>query len=284
VAGTTILLHVINIALVGTAAGCRDAPVTAGYAILATTTSVQSSGLLDVLLPAFRADTGGELRVFLAGSGRALDMLRHGDADVVISHAPDAEARMLETQPAWTYRKVMFNTFVVAGPADDPAGVRGSASVAVAMRSIAARGARFVSRGDESGTHERERALWMLAGISPDATRLLVSGAGMATTLRQAAEAEAYTLTDKPTFLRLASSIDLALLFEGDPALLNTYAVIVGHTATPAHAIAVAWKEWLSAGRGRALIANYRVDGQRAFDAWPANAPSDHPHALPVAR
>jgi tungstate transport system substrate-binding protein len=270
--------------IAGTVAGCRDAPVSPRYAILATTTSVQSSGLLDVLLPAFRRDNGYDLRVFLAGSGRALEMLRHRDADVVISHAPEAEARMLAAQPRWVYRKLMFNAFVLVGPADDPAGVRTATSVTDAMRGIARSTARFVSRGDESGTHERERALWHMAGAAPAAKQLLVSGAGMSTTLRQASEAAAYTLTDEPTFLRLSNSIDLVVLFEDESELLNTYAVVVGDPASPGHDIALEWMNWLLQGRGGALIAAYRVGGQVAFHRWPEDARSADPHALPASR
>jgi tungstate transport system substrate-binding protein len=191
---------------------------------------------------------------------------------------------MLATQPAWRYRKLMFNTFVLVGPAPDPAGIRTATTAADAMRRIAASGARFVSRGDESGTHERERALWQRAGRTPDTSRVLVSGAGMATTLRQAAEASAYTLSDKPTFLRMSNGIQLTLLFEGDPELMNTYAVVVGAPATPGHRIAVDWMAWLLGGRGRDVIVSYTVGGRRAFETWPPGVPSNDPYARPVGR
>jgi tungstate transport system substrate-binding protein len=261
-------------------AACSERP-SASYGILATTTSLQSSGLLDVLLPAFTEDTGHDLRVFLAGSGRALEMLRLGDADVVISHAPEREAQAMHSNPSWFYRKVMFNTFVLVGPADDPARIRSAPSVIDAMRRIARAPVRFVSRGDESGTHERERQLWTMAGAAPPAMHLIVSGAGMSTTLRHAAEARAYTLTDKPSFLRLSRAIDLALLFEGGPELLNTYAVIVGHASSPGHRIGQDWAEWLVTGRGRTMIRHYRVDGHTAAEPWPAGAMADRPEALP---
>lgn len=208
-------------------------------------------------------------------------MLRYGDADVVISHAPEAEARMLASHRCWLYRKVMFNTFVIVGPNDDPAGVRQAASAPDAMRRIAASAARFVSRGDQSGTHEREQLLWKLAGTAPADGALLTSGSGMSTTLRQAAERRAYTLTDKPTFLRLQQSIDLSLLFEGGRELMNTYAVVVGDGGDERRRIAEGFAEWLVRGNGRASIDEYRVGGRQAFTPWPSDANAGDPRALP---
>ena len=151
---------------------------------LATTTSVDNSGLLQAILPSFRQETGIDVQVLAVGSGRALQLLRRGDADVALTHDPLTEAALLKEIPAAGYRKIMFNDFVVVGPARDEASVRPSASAADAMRRIATSTALFVSRGDESGTHARERQLWQKAGVKPPADRLLETGQSMAATLR----------------------------------------------------------------------------------------------------
>jgi tungstate transport system substrate-binding protein len=162
---------------------------------LATTTSVQNSGLLEALLPHFRDAT---VRVHAAGSGRSLEMLADGVVDVVISHAPDAEARYLSEHPEWLYRKVAFNRFVIVGPKNDPAAVRQAADALDAFQRIAGAPVTFVSRGDSSGTHEREQALWKAADVMPPPDRLLVSGRSMAVALRHAQERQATRCPMKP--------------------------------------------------------------------------------------
>ncbi len=241
---------------------------------VATTTSVQNSGLLETLLPAYTAAT---VRVHAAGSGRALDMLGDEIVDLVISHAPAAEARALAAHPDWSYRKLAFNRFVIVGPADDPSQVRAAAGAADAFARIAKGPAPFVSRGDGSGTHEREQMLWSAAGTAPPAARLLISGRGMAITLRHAQERQAYTLSDEATFWPLGPQLDLAVVFENDPLLLNTYAVI--HPA--GIAAAGAFADWLTRGAGRQLIAGYRVADRVAFAVWPVDCPGDAPDVLP---
>src|SRR5688500_7390122 len=149
---------------------------------IATTTSVQNSGLLEALLPHFAE---AAVRVHAAGSGRALAMLADGIVDLAISHAPETEARILAHHPTWAYRKIAYNRFVLLGPPDDPAAVRGAKDVVDAFQRVAGAAAVFVSRGDESGTHERERSIWQAAGVQPDKDQLRVSGQGMAITLRQ---------------------------------------------------------------------------------------------------
>jgi tungstate transport system substrate-binding protein len=258
-------------------AACGDSP--ARSIILATTTSVQNSGLLDRLLPAFRADTGIDARVHLVGSGRALQMMNRGQADVVISHAPRAEATALAASPSWLYRKFMFNDFVIVGPREDPARVRQARDAADALRRVAAADASFLSRGDESGTHERERALWDDAGVKLAEARLLTSGQGMANTLRLASDQDAYTLTDRATFLQLRDQLRLELLFEHDAQLINTYAVLVA--PGPHRSDAVRFAEWISIGGGRSIVAAYRVQGTTAgFQVWPERCPNDRPDSL----
>jgi len=241
---------------------------------IATTTSVQNSGLLEVLLPRFEEAT---VRVHAAGSGRALEMMNDGVVDLVISHAPETEARNLAEHPDWTYRKLAFNRFVVVGPPGDPAGVTQTTGVLDAFRRIAAAPVDFVSRGDASGTHEREQQLWQRAGVAPSRERLLVSGRGMAITLRQAHEQQAYTLTDEATFWQLQKQLDLVVLSEGDEWLLNTYAVIHRRDSE----IAGVFAEWLTTGDGRRLIEGHRIAGRAAFHVWPASCPASTPTALP---
>ena len=241
---------------------------------IATTTSVQNSGLLDHMLPAFEREAGLRIHVHAAGSGRALQMLANRSVDAVISHAPEAERRLLSQHAAWSYRKIAYNWFVVVGPASDPADVRGVSNAVDAFRRIADSGAAFISRGDASGTHERENALWQAAGRRPRAERLVVSGRSMAQALRHADEAQAYTLTDAPTFWQLRGGLELETLFEGDPRLLNSYAVIHRSDQPDASAFAT----WLSSDSGRARLTSFSIEGRRAYQPWPlgcASARSD---------
>ena len=240
---------------------------------IATTTSVQNSGLLASLLPQFQQHSGIVVRVHAAGSGRALQMLEDEVVDLVISHAPETEARILARHPQWPYRKLAHNRFVVAGPRDDPAGVRDAGDALDAFKRIARSDAKFVSRGDESGTHERERALWAAAGVDPDPARVIVSGRGMAQALRHADEAEAYVLTDEATFRQLGDSVDLAIVVAGDPQLVNSYAVL--HRGGEPRATAFA--EWLTGDAGRAALGAFTIAGAPAFTPWRPDCPGGQP-------
>src|SRR5688572_23390921 len=240
---------------------------------IATTTSVQNSGLLDYLLPHFE---DAQVRVHAAGSGRSLEMLADGIVDLVISHAPETEARYLADHPGWLYRKLAFNRFVIVGPRADPAGIREAGDALEAFRRIAGSPVTFVSRGDSSGTHERELMLWKAAGVAPPPERLLVSGRSMAVALRHAQERQGYTLSDEATFWQLERQLDLVVLFDGDARLLNTYAVIHPRNNQTAGAFA----EWLSRGGGRERIERYQIQGRVAFTVWPRSCPDNTP-ALP---
>jgi tungstate transport system substrate-binding protein len=240
---------------------------------IATTTSVQNSGLLASLLPQFQQHSGIVVRVHAAGSGRALQMLADEVVDLVISHAPETEARIMAQHPQWFYRKVAHNRFVVAGPRDDPAGVGGAADVLEAFRRIARSDAKFVSRGDESGTHERERSLWAAAGVTPDPARVIVSGRGMAQALRHADEARAYVLTDEATFRQLSDNLDLEIVVAGDPLLVNSYAVL--HRGGQPRAAAFA--DWLTGDAGRAALGAFTIAGAPAFTPWPPDCPGGQP-------
>lgn len=245
--------------------------------VLATTTSVGNSGLLDRLLPEY----GEVVRPVLVGSGRAIEMLASGTADVVISHAPEREAMALGDHPDWWYRKILFNDFLIVGAREDEAGVRDARDAVDAMRRIANRGATFLSRGDESGTHERERALWREAGVQPPQERLVVAGAGMGQTLRIASGTGAYTLTDRGTFEALRQSVDLEILHEGDERLLNTYAVL----ADPRRARGAQFARWLAQGDGRRVLRELVTGAEvRGFSIWPNGADRNRPDATPRLR
>jgi len=193
--------------------------------ILATTTSTQDSGLLDVLVPRFEKERGIEVKVIAVGTGAALRMAGRGNADVVLVHAPDAERTYVESGDLIDGRLVMHNDFVIVGPPDDPARVRTLTSAADAMDAIAARGV-FVSRGDDSGTHAQELALWRAARIDPKSiARREETGQGMGATLNIADQKRAYTLTDRGTYLSLQKRLSLVMVFQGDPTLRNVYHV-----------------------------------------------------------
>ena len=240
---------------------------------IATTTSVEQSGLLAVLAPAYKSEFGIDLRAHATGSGRALQLLASGDAALAVSHAPNAEAAALRDHPDWLYRKFAFNEFIVVGPPTDPARVRESASAVDAFRRIAQSSARFVSRGDQSGTHEREERLWTLAGQRPRTGRLIVSGRGMAQALRHADEGEAYTLSDDATFHRFQQQLELAAHYRGDALLMNTYAVIY----RPNDPLAADFARWLTVGPGRSLISSFTVDGRQQYSVWPQGCDTSTP-------
>jgi len=230
----------------GPAAGPAAGPSGERTLILATTTSTQDSGLLDELLPAFTEATGWAVKPVAVGSGQAIEMGRRGEADVLLVHSPAAEEEYVAEGTAGRRLLVMHNDFVLLGPEDDPAGVRGL-PVDEAMRRIAETQAVFVSRGDESGTHSRELSLWEEAGVTPGAPWYQETGQGMGATLRVAAEKGGYTLADRGTYL--TQSAGLAVLVEGDPGLLNVYHVIevterAGERVQPEGAAAFA--DWIT--------------------------------------
>lgn len=193
--------------------------------ILATTTSTQDSGLLDALLPAFTAETGWQVKTIAVGSGQAIELGRRGEADVLLVHSPAAEKELVAEGATGQRLLVMHNDFVLLGPAADPAGIRG-VPPAEALTKIMTSGTVFVSRGDESGTHAREKALWQAAGITPGGAGYQQTGQGMGATLRVAAEKAGYTLSDRATYLSQRDTLGLAVLNEGDASLLNIYHVI----------------------------------------------------------
>ena len=237
---------------------------------LATTTSTQDSGLLDVLLPKFREATGIEVKVVAVGSGQAMELGRRGDADVLMVHSPDAEEKFMSDGYGEKRLPLMYNDFVLIGPAEDPAKIRGTTNAVEAMRKIAGASATFVSRGDKSGTHAKEQSLWKQADLDPQGDWYLKAGSGMAETLRIATEKAGYTLTDRATFLAQREHLKLEILVEGDASLLNYYSVIqISRTKFPDlnHAGVERFVEFLGSESARETIENFGRDkfGQPLF-------------------
>ena len=227
---------------------------------LATTTTIEDSGLLPVLIEGFReTEPGIRVRTVTGGTREVLEIGRRGDVDLVLSHDPAAEEAFVAEGHGTERREVMYNDFVVAGPPADPAGVRGLSDAVEAFKRIAASGAPFVSRGDDSGTHRKERRLWEEAGIAPTGSWYLDAGQGMAETLRIASELGAYVLTDRGTYLFLRDRLQLEALAEGDPRLYNLYGVIPVAGARNTEG-GRAFAEWITGPEGQALIADYGID------------------------
>lgn len=249
---------------------------------MATTTSVENSGLLAALLPEFEKDAGLTVQAVAVGSGRALDILDRRDADLALTHDPVAERTYKDRSVFGDYRKIMYNDFLIAGPAGDPAKVRQATSAVDAMTRIAASTTGFASRADSSGTHSREQQLWKAAGRIPLGARLIETGQGMAATLRIASERQAYVLTDRSTFTQLATTLKLAILNEGDPILINTYAITYREGLTGDRLDnARRFVAWITEGRGRDVIASFEIRGSRTFTIWPAGRPGANPEDTP---
>ncbi|MFQ5422230.1 MAG: substrate-binding domain-containing protein [Anaerolineae bacterium] len=207
-------------------AGCGGAEPENKDIILATTTSTQDSGLLDELIPIFEEQSSYHVKIIAVGTGKALKMGQEGNADVLLVHAPDAEQVLVDEGTAVDRRLVMHNDFVIVGPANDPAGVRGMSDPAAALTQIATSQAVFVTRGDDSGTNKKEMALWAETAVTPTGDWYLESGQGMGATLRIASEKAGYTLTDRATYLALRDTLDLEIVVEGDASLKNVYHIM----------------------------------------------------------
>ena len=242
--------------------------------LMASTTSTEQSGLFAHLLPAFKKATNIDVRVVAQGTGQALDMGRRGDADLLFVHDQAAEEKFVADGFGLPRRAVMYNDFVLIGPAADPAGVKGR-DVVAAMAKLAAAPAPFISRGDKSGTHAAELRYWKAAGIDDPAAKAAgrqldyrACGCGMGQALNIAASSDAYVLADRGTWLAFKNRGTLAVLVEGDTRLFNQYGVIVvnparhPHTKTP---LAQAFSDWVVSPEGQAVIAAYRIGGEQLF-------------------
>lgn len=221
--------------LVCVSSGCTGSGKKAEVLTLATTTSTRDSGLLDALLPMFKEQSGVEVKLVAVGSGQALELGRRGDADVLLTHSPQAEEEFMAGGFGEERRPVMYNDFILVGPQADPAKVKGVASASEAFLQIARSTSAFVSRGDESGTHQTEKEVWKRVGVVPEGGWYIRAGAGMAEALRMASEKGAYTLSDRPTFLAQRPKLGLILVGAGDPLLRNNYSVIVVHPGKHPH-------------------------------------------------
>jgi tungstate transport system substrate-binding protein len=207
--------------------GCGQAAPRDQTITLATGSTLQDSGILDELTRRFEEQSGIRVKAVVVGTGQALELGRRGDADVLLVHDPDSERRFMAEGHGSVRREVMRNDFVLVGPPADPAGVRHLASIDEAFRKVAQSGSRFISRGDESGTHQREMQIWRRIGVRPAGGSLLLAGSGMAQVLRIASEKQAYTLTDRASFMVLSEELELELLCQGDPLLVNRYSVLI---------------------------------------------------------
>jgi len=240
------------------------------YITVASTTSTEQSGLFGHILPLFKAATGIDVRILALGTGQALDTGRRGDADVVFVHDPASERKFVEEGHGVERREVMYNDYVIVGPAADPAGVRGMQDAGAALARIAAARAPFASRGDNSGTHKAELRLWQEAGVDlQQAGRWYrETGSGMGPTLNTAAGMDAYALTDRGTWLSFRNRGSLEILVEGDSRLFNQYGVILVNPARHPHvkaAMGRAFIDWLVSAAGQQAIADFRVGGQQLF-------------------
>jgi tungstate transport system substrate-binding protein len=237
--------------------------------ILATTTSTYDSGLLDFIIPDFEEQYGVSVDVIAVGTGQALAMGEAGDADVLLVHARAREDAFVEAGDGTARYDVMYNDFVIVGPADDPAGIQGMESAADALATIADSGATFVSRGDDSGTHTKEKGIWEAAGITPEGDWYLSAGQGMGAVLTMSGESQAYTLSDRATYLSaLADGLELEIMVEGDPILFNPYGVIPVNPEThPGVNIDLAeqFVEWLTSVETQELIGSFTVNGETLF-------------------
>ena len=235
---------------------------------LAVTTSFHNSGLSDVLLPKIAADTGLDVQLLVVGTGQAIRLGQAGDVDAILVHARAAEDAFVAAGYGTHRREIMANDFVVVGPDNDPAKTQQAPTAGDALASIAATGALFVSRGDDSGTHTRERSLWEAAKITPNPDWYRELGAGMGATLNTAAAMGAYTITDRASWLNFGNRDGMTIVFEGDPALLNQYAYLAVSPERHPHvnnAGAIALEDWLTSENGQSLIADYRINGEILF-------------------
>jgi len=235
---------------------------------LATTTSTDNSGLLDTLLPAFEKDKAYKVKVISVGTGKALRLLREGDVDVVLVHARSAEDKLVAEGYGVNRRDVMYNDFVLVGPDSDPADIRGTADATNALSRIVASNSLFISRGDTSGTHKKELQLWEQAGISPQGQWYREAGQGMGKVLQIAGELDAYSLTDRGTWLAYRNKVPLVIVTEGDKRLFNPYGIIAANPARYPDANysgAMALINWITSPAAQNMIGNFTIDEQRLF-------------------
>ncbi|HEY4139929.1 MAG TPA: extracellular solute-binding protein [Pseudolabrys sp.] len=239
--------------------------------VVSSTTSTQDSGLFGYILPIFKAKTGIDVKVLSQGTGQALDTGRRGDADVVFVHARSAEMKFLEEGFSLKRYPVMYNDFVLIGPKSDPAGIKGSKDIVAALKTIKDKGAPFISRGDKSGTHIAELALWKVAGIDVEVDKgawYKSIGQGMGAALNTASASNSYVLADRGTWLSFKNRGDLVIAVEGDKRLFNQYGVMLVNPAkhpTVKKELGQQFIDWLVSPEGQKVIAGYKIGGEQLF-------------------
>ncbi len=258
--GATLLMVVVVFAAVAAAAEERLR--------MSTTTSTENSGLLAVLLPPFEKANGCRVDVIAVGTGKALKLGEAGDVDVVFVHARTLEDKFVAAGFGIDRRDVMYNDFVVLGPPDDPAGVGKTAGAPDAFRAIAAKGSPFVSRGDESGTHQKEREIWAAAGVAPRGAWYIEAGQGMGEVITMATQKRGYTLSDRGTYIAFRKKTDLVVVRQGDKNLWNPYGIIAVNPKKHPHAkygLATKLIDFVTGPEGRSLITGFKVGGEQLF-------------------
>lgn len=235
---------------------------------MAVTTSFSNSGLAEILLPKILEDTGIEVQLLIVGTGQALKLGEQGDVDAVLVHARAAEDAFVAAGFGAHRREIMYNDFIVIGPTADPAGVKAATAATEALAGIAGARADFVSRGDDSGTHKKELELWAAAGVTLEGDWYKAVGQGMGAALNTAAGLNAYILSDRASWLNFGNKADLAMLFDGDPALFNQYTYIPVNPEKQPHVNktgAEALEAWLTGDTAKSLIDGYTLEGQQLF-------------------
>ncbi len=235
---------------------------------MAVTTSFYNSGLSEILLPAIKADLGLDVQLIVVGTGQALHLGEAGDVDAILVHARAAEEKFLAAGFGTHRREIMYNDFIFVGPSADPAHVADAQTAVAALQAIATTKAPFVSRGDDSGTNKKELALWAAANITPEGAWYRAAGAGMGATLNVASGMDAYTFSDRASWLNFGNKGDLTLLYAGDPALFNQYAYIPVNPARWPHVrtdLAMQLEGWLTSDKAKGLINAYTINGEHLF-------------------
>ena len=235
---------------------------------MATTTSTENSGLLYELLPPFEEQNNCKVDVIAVGTGKALKLGENGDVDIVFVHARKAEGQFVADGFGVGRRDVMYNDFVILGPESDPAGIKGTKDASAALRKVADKQACFCSRGDDSGTHKKEQALWQAAGVEPSGQWYVETGQGMGATLTVANEKLAYTLADRGTYLAFRDKIQVKVLCEGDERLFNSYGIIAVNPKRHAHVkhdLALKLIAYVTSSEGQQSIANFEKSGEQLF-------------------
>ncbi len=267
----TPLAHALSLALLATTMLCAPARAQEKSIIVQSTTSTANSGLYDYILPTFTDKTGIIVNVVAVGTGQAIKNAQNGDGDVLLVHAKSAEEAFVAEGYGVERFDVMYNDFIIVGPPSDPAGIAGMKDAAAAFRKIADEKAVFASRGDNSGTHKKERQLWQEAGVDPTAASgqwYRETGSGMGATLNTAVGMSAYTMTDRGTWISFGNKADYKILVEGAPNLFNQYGVILVNPEKHPRVKAAegqAFIDWLLSDEGQQAIASYQLDGQQLF-------------------